>query len=32
MDIFDEIGHSFEAALETGYLRELLLDSSQSRN
>jgi hypothetical protein len=31
MDIFDEIGHSFEAALETGYLRELLLDSCQSR-
>ena len=32
MDIFDEIGHSFEAALETGYLRELLLDCSQSLN
>jgi hypothetical protein len=32
MDIFDEICHSFEAALEAGYLRELLLDCSQSRD
>jgi hypothetical protein len=32
MYIFDEIGHSFEAALETGYLKELLLDCSQSRD
>ena len=32
MDIFDEIGHSFEAALETSYLRKLLLNCSQSRN
>jgi len=31
MDIFDKIGDSFKAALETGYLRELLLYSSQSR-
>jgi hypothetical protein len=31
MDIFDEIGHSFEVALETGNLGELLLYSSQSR-